>query len=452
MTTIEEYQKRIKWGTYSKYSGPWTRGVYRFSVGKEPDFTRKLLATITATEGGRYGAINMYDRCILSVGLIQWCEAANLFLVSKMFAKIASAGNYEMLRRYLKMIDEGLDFRRNSDGHWRFFLDDTEVASKAMQRKVFFGGATGIKGEWTVSQKDYAKLTCAVMSMVWQEPSFRRMQEDYTGGRLLGFAMPKSKKILFPENFPTQGWEGALRAAFISFAANLPVVADKHFRIAHEKYGSDGIEKLTIEALKEMTFGPGISIYPHRYNGIRPVLEKQFGIDLPDFAKELEQFELDNPWAELYPTTAHFQDALIKLGHDLGPSGSDNVMGKLTKAAIAAFEKEHGLEADGKPDMKFAEALAKAVDEAREDEIEIRDDEQLPPDADPEDEKPFKEPDPAVPDVRAIPPATDGHSSPPPPLSEHPEKPASKTAVKATGIVAVIVALLAALGRLLGWY
>jgi hypothetical protein len=366
-----------------------------------------------------------------------------------MLGRIAAAGNYETLRAYIKMIGPDADFRKNSRDQWRFFLEEKEVDSKALQRELFFAGGSGLRGQWTKEQRTHAERVCALLSMMWQEPSFRKAQEDYTGERLLGFAMAKSKKILFPENFPTEGWDGALRAAFTSFAANLPAVADEHFRIAYEKAGDASIEDLTIEALREMTFGPGISIYPHRYNAIRPVLEKQFGIDLPDFAKELEQFEYQNPWAELYPTVAHFQTALLELGiYDLGPSGADNKMGKLTKAAIAQFEEDHNLPVDGKPDRKFAEALRDAVNEARENGLAANAstdvEEEVP------EEDPFDAPDPDVPDVMSIPdprPPGDGHSTPPPPTSE-PVPKKSSGAAKTTGIVVFVVGLLGALWKL----
>lgn len=44
---------------------------------------------------------------------------------------------------------------------------------------------------------------------------------------------------------------------------------------------------------------------------------------------------------------AAYQAQLIALGYDLGSAGADGVLGRKTKAAIRAFQKAHGLTADG---------------------------------------------------------------------------------------------------------
>jgi len=53
--------------------------------------------------------------------------------------------------------------------------------------------------------------------------------------------------------------------------------------------------------------------------------------------------------------TIEIQRALKQHGFDPGPL--DGAMGPLTRAAIAGFEKDHGLKADGAPDGAFLEAL-----------------------------------------------------------------------------------------------
>jgi hypothetical protein len=261
----DEYLPLIRWGAYKEYSGPFTLGKHRYSIPQSPTFWDKVLATLTATEGGRYGAVNMYDRCILSVGLVQWCEAATIYAVSRLLGACADV-DLDLLQSYLAEMPLSCGFRRGHGGQWRFHLRGQQVASKAEQREIFLGGATGYKGQWTDGQKEHAKRVAAVMSAMWQEPAFREAQDTFTHERLLSFAMSKSRKILFPEDgYSTEGPAGALRAAFLSFAGNLPAVADEQFRKAcsTKDYQRASIDDQLVMALRQMTFGPGIAIYPH---------------------------------------------------------------------------------------------------------------------------------------------------------------------------------------------
>lgn len=450
----DAYLERIRKGAYQQYWGPWTRGVYRFVIGDNPDYTRKMLGVLTATEGGRFGAVNMYDRCVLTVGLIQWCEAANIFAVTKMLKKCLAA-DAALLKSYTDELPGGLTF--DADG---FKLDGKPVKTKAMQREAFLGGSSGLRDQWTENQKEHAWRVCAVMSAMWQEEKFRAVQEKYTSQRLLGFVMPKTKKILFKVNFPQNGAEGALRAAYVSFAGNLPSVADKHFRIAYHTPGYhdvDAVGRLTL-ALKEMTFGPGIAIYPHRYNAIRPVLEKQFGIDLPDFAEELRQFEQDYPWSEVFPDSRAIQEALISLGHDLGPAGADNRFGPKSRAALKAFETEYESkgEPDGIPDEVSMQALEQAIEE-----MDFTVETLRPKDSNDEDNEPFAE-DTVIPDVGVVSvedvPEPEASEDPPPVIVEAVDSEPPEDAERAAGtgkapyVVLLLGAILAAVGRLLGWY
>jgi hypothetical protein len=56
------------------------------------------------------------------------------------------------------------------------------------------------------------------------------------------------------------------------------------------------------------------------------------------------------------------QNALISLGYDLGTYGADGDFGSKTATALKAFQKEHGLEADGEYGPKSHEAMMAALD------------------------------------------------------------------------------------------
>ena len=57
------------------------------------------------------------------------------------------------------------------------------------------------------------------------------------------------------------------------------------------------------------------------------------------------------------------QTDLVKLGYDIGPCGIDGDYGKATMAAVAKFQKDHGLTADGICGPKTWAALDKAIAE-----------------------------------------------------------------------------------------
>ena len=66
----------VRWGSYGGYEGPYCPGLMKIPVA-DPDspLEYKIASVIGATEGGHYDAVNMYDRCILTVGYNQWCDA-----------------------------------------------------------------------------------------------------------------------------------------------------------------------------------------------------------------------------------------------------------------------------------------------------------------------------------------------------------------------------------------
>lgn len=311
-----------------------------------------------------YDAVNAYDRMIISVGVIQWGEAGQ-YSVSDMFGAVADK-DYEHLVTALKPALDASNavFKRNARGRWRFFFRDArgEVDRLEEQQQLFLLHSDGTPPTWDDESKAHAKLWAACAANVWESAAARKAQVDFTVPRLSWFQTKEARAILYGGDAPgdNTGWAGALRAGFISFAANLPAVAAKHLVKATQ--GSSfkpWSPEWCIAILKELTFGPGIAIYPHRYNAIRPVLENFYRVDLPDFAKDLEQWKwkaqthTQTPEAARslglgdFDEVAEYQRELIAQGFDLGPAGADGVMGRLTKAAIIQFQAQCGLSADG---------------------------------------------------------------------------------------------------------
>lgn len=334
----------IKWGKYNGYEGPFYKGSQGYKLLDGSSQTDKTLAVITATEGGRWDAYNGYDVCISTSGLIQWCERGQ-YSVSDMLGK-AAEHDRQLITTVDKMCDEsGLTFKKNGRGRWRFFFLDErgEVDRRDEQRQMFHLNSNGKKGTWDDESKAYAKKWAVAISTVWENSTAIKLQGEYTTNRLDGFCLKFAKTVV--KAAPDTDLGNAFRSAYLSFAANNPTWANKHLKKAmdetsHEAFSKDWL----VAVLQDLTFGPKVTIYPHRYNAIRPVLEKLYNIDLPDFAKELKGW-VDEMGGDDFMTVKDIQEALIDLGYDLGPSGADGVAGKKTRDAVILFQQMHGIDA-----------------------------------------------------------------------------------------------------------
>lgn len=371
---------KIGWSSYLQYEGPFYGGTQKYVEPANPTWEDNILTVITATEGGRWDAYNGYDRCISTSGLIQWCEGG-MYAVSDMLGVVAARGLPVLNELKPAMDASKVVFKKNAKGNWRFhFLDARgEVDRTEEQKQLFLLNSDGNRGSWDDASKAHARLWAACISSVWSTPEALQAQRDFTVPRLNWFMTAEVQKILIGPGTPkeNEGWVGALRAGFLSFAANLPAVAAQQLKIAMastkaEKFSPDWC----IAVLKQCTFGPKIAIYPHRYTKIRPVLERLFGVDLPDFSEDLKVWkeQVLTPSTDKVPssltladfdTIEEYQRELIALGYDLGPAGADGVMGKKTKAAIIQFQQVHGLVPDGIVGPKTRAAfLAEAIKRA----------------------------------------------------------------------------------------
>lgn len=344
----------ISWGSYKDYSGPYHLGRDTlYKLPSAPSENDRVLATISATEGGSFSACNMYDRMIISVGVIQWGEAGQ-YSVSDMLGVVAKK-NPDLLAPLNSALTQAQAvFKPNDKNRYRFFQQGSEVDTLVEQQQLFLQ-CDGHRDSWNDSSKLYAKTWAAGVASVFQQVEAQAAQVNYTVPRLRWFATKEAATIIF-DGAPDTGWVAGLRAAYLSYAANLPAVASKQLLAAvaattAPKWSPDWC----ITVLKQLTFGPNISIYPGRYNKIRPVIEKNWGINLPDFADELKAWQASQD-ADIDPPTSHepsfqtveeIQSFLISLGYDLGPAGADGKAGRKTHEAIQTFQRLNGLVSDG---------------------------------------------------------------------------------------------------------
>lgn len=356
-------ESEIRWGSYDVYEGPFFRGTVPFVMPANPCLEDQILATITAAEGGHWNAINMYDRCICTVGLIQWCEAGQ-FSVSEMLGSVYERDG-SLLEPLLQFCDSfGVGFSRTVRNKWRFGFRDGrgEVDRIEEQRQLFLLKSSGKKGDWDQASRIHAKRWAAILASLFEHPEAIAAQRDFTVPKLYGFASGVGARYLSaPEARGTQIGR-AFTCAFLSFAINSPRRAEESMRAAVNAWKDQAwTVSWLAHVLELLTFHTNVSIYPHRYEAIRPVLEKNFGIDLPDRASALKNLL----------SVKEIQHILVYvLGYDLGGSGPngdgvDGIWGPKSQSALADFERRQGLLKDGVPDRTTNEALLRARDKVK---------------------------------------------------------------------------------------
>lgn len=341
-------------------------GSIPYSIPQNPTEEDKLMAVLTATEGGRFDMINMYDRCVMTAGLIQWCDAGQ-YSVCDLLGQVFESSQQAFSPIQALIDSRGIEFKKNARGRYRFFFDDWrgEVDRTEEQRQLWLLDSTGQSGSWSDEAKEWAKEWVMAVATSLSHELAVAAQVRYTVPRLHGFVMKDALPIVFGAwPIGSEKWAKATQAAFISFAGNLPAVAGKMaVQFAQSTKETKGTPGWTYGLLRELTFGPNIVIYPGRYDRIRPVVERLYGVDLPDFAEELKGMNARNvslvsdyPESEM-DTLEEIQDALINLGYDLGPKGADGRTGPKTQQAIISFQQSAKLKPDGVIGPKTKSAL-----------------------------------------------------------------------------------------------
>lgn len=277
-------KKDIQWGSYREYEGPWYRGKIKFLPPKNPDFLDNVMWIITSTEGGCYDAINMYDRMILTVGIIQWGESGQRS-VSKLLGAVVDSCGYSAIAPVSEVaMKHGYEFAKWPDGTWGFVSseDEDRIDSPLKMRELYLGCA-GTKGSWDDDSRDRAKEWAAAFAQVWESPCAQKVQVEYTKKRINGFVMPSSRQLLFDD---AKGpWVDATRAVFLSYAANLPAVADRQAVASAAALKDSGFEKWSrewcVRFVKRLVSNSGIDIWPARWKKVCLAVNSTFKVDFP---------------------------------------------------------------------------------------------------------------------------------------------------------------------------
>lgn len=357
--------KQVRWGSYRQYSGAFYRGDAPYKLTANPSESAKTMAVITAAEGGHFNSVNAYDRCIFTLGLLQFCEAGQ-YSASDLLGALAEASP-DLLDPLKPALQQAkARFGVNKKGRHRFFFLDSrgEVDTTDEQHQLFQLHADGTTESWDEASTEYVKQWVACAANTLAQPEAWEPQINFTARKLMGFVRPAARGVLW-DSTPNTGLVAAVRAAYTSFAVNLPAVADRQLKAAlaktkHEKWS----EGWCLDVLRELTFGSGISIYPRRYNVMRPVLETLYKVDLPDLSDELKvwQAKLGIDPQDKIPTfmdVQEVQEELLAQGFDLGPSGADGVLGPKTREDLRTFQSQHGIYPSGAVDQETRKALGK---------------------------------------------------------------------------------------------
>ncbi len=351
----------IGWSSYQNYEGPFFIGKIPYTAPANPDFLEKCMSVVTATEGGHYDAINMYDSCILSVGIIQLCCR-----VGELTNMLGGCAAFDLgtMRTAFSQLPIPADLKQDSSGVWRFsFLDGRGFVINEQQMKtLLLCGASGLKGQWNPAQKAQARQVAATMASIWTSAGLQMGQREYIKPRLMSFVMPRAKTTLFTNPDQT-GYVGALKAAYISYAVNMPAIADKYLTVATSdpNWASASDEDKFGMAMSRIVFDPKITIWPARYNAIHPVLQSLFHVSLPTLKQLPSESEPDDPSDENLTTTKGIQKFLLDRGYDLGPKGADGFWGPATEGAVKQFQSDHHLPVSGIVDSQTKDTMSALI-------------------------------------------------------------------------------------------
>lgn len=284
MVTVSD----VKWVKYGPRRGPWFSGTFKFELPENPDENDRYIAVITAAEGGHYDAVNMYDRAVVSIGLIQWIEA-NQHTVSDLLGAVATALGPVYVNDALApaLALSNACFTSLSAKKWRFLsLDGMREIDSTKDVQDLFLGCDGYADSWTPESKSKSMLWASCLANVWKDPRARQVQLDFTKNRLQNFVYANARSVLFSEH-TTDPVVLATRALYMQFAINNPSIANLVITTAAAatslpRYTHDWCMHIT----RHLTLQSPLSEWQNRYVNVSATLEKIYGVKFPTL-KEL---------------------------------------------------------------------------------------------------------------------------------------------------------------------
>jgi len=341
--------EQVGWGRYKNWRGPFWRGQAKFVLPENPTETDIIMDVISHTEGRYHDAYNGYDSCRCTISPIQVCERGQYSASALLGHLKTSVGSSVM-----KPLDDfgsnhGFTFTKDLKGRWRFrFIDKRGFVDREQeQTQLFWLHSSGKKDNWDPASKTYAKGMAASIINVMSDPSGFFAQREWLSRRVRLYAFKHAKTLV--DEAPDTDIGRCLVAGLLSYCINNPSWAAKYSWVADDSWKEKRWTKpWLIHVFSNLTFGPKISLYRHRWNAIRPAMEKHFSFDLPDFAEELQDWDAGG--------SLSVEEAQFILRHmlffELGPSGPnqdgvDGIYGEKTRSAVESMQRLCHLEVDG---------------------------------------------------------------------------------------------------------
>ena len=274
----------VKWCTYDKWEGPMYVGHHAYDVVAGAPVREKFLKVVTSAEGGHFDAVNMYDRAVVSTGLIQWAEGTQ-FATSRMLGKVAvTCGATTVVTPLLPAMHMcNAEFKQTSSGKWRFHVAGSEITTLSGQQLLFLG-CDGLKGSWSEDSKTYAKTWAAAFASIWDDERARTAQVAVATSDLINYAINESRQIMFGDVVEVRSNDlpGALRAIYLMYGINRPSTANEMLlRATALTQSAKWSKEWCKDVLACLVCGPKIKIYPARYTAVKGITERLFNVELP---------------------------------------------------------------------------------------------------------------------------------------------------------------------------
>jgi hypothetical protein len=270
----------VLWGKYKEFEGPYYPGNIDYKLPENHDVWDRVLASVAATEG-KMNSINMYDSCIVSAGIIQWCEKNFLGVTNLIdaFMKSNETKHTPILNDAFKEIKSFvgfMPFKKQSNGSWRFVDKSNNIIDKEDEQRNFFLGCDGKKGSWNQRTFDLSKTWARCLAKFMSAQEMTEFQSNYTKEKIKTIYYHRDVRSII-EQISDQTIKELALCFYISFSANHPKFAKDNFISADARMLTKrGSKEWLLEVIKEMTFKNNIEIYPKRFEKVSMVLNKLY--------------------------------------------------------------------------------------------------------------------------------------------------------------------------------
>lgn len=274
----------VKWVKFKDREGPVVHGSIEYSCPEMPSEDERILSIVAKAEGGRFDAVNMYDRGIVSIGLLQWAE--HVGKVSRFFGYAMERGAASPLTKIFQpMFDRtgvGLQtFQEGKHSRWRFSFQGSPVMTPESLQATFLG-CDGVSSSWNDERRS--------MAIEWARTFHQALivtrdyMQVYACQDMHGFVTPLVKSALFRTFTSETNALRASRALYIAMAVNSPGGAQKAFvAVSNDK----NVQLASVDwcqnffnTLKQPN-GEVPKQFANRYVRVKSLVESMYNVTLP---------------------------------------------------------------------------------------------------------------------------------------------------------------------------